>query len=229
MTWFSSVAAGILLVVLVVYFHTWVFRPLRKLIEASRRVAEDNFDYHISISSHDEIAELAGAMNAMTARFREFAMTSIRSEALRTKEVVRSEQLASVGFLAAGVAHEINNPLASIAWSAEALESRVEELLNRARRRGHGGSRSTGGEDKTKWPSCRSTLRIQDEAFRCKGITERLLDFSRMGNVEREETDLRELVEAVVEIVQHLGKYRDKELVVTSSRARLSRGPTPRK
>ena len=47
---------------------------------------------------------------------------------LRTKQVVRSEQLASVGFLAAGVSHEINNPLASIAMCAESLESRLAEI-----------------------------------------------------------------------------------------------------
>ena len=71
------------------------------------------------------MAELADAMNDMTARFEAIRDDLDRQVQERTKQVVRSEQLASVGFLAAGVAHEINNPLASIALCAESLESRV--------------------------------------------------------------------------------------------------------
>src|SRR5690606_9223387 len=55
--------------------------------------------------------------------------------------------------------------------------------------------------------------RIQDEAFRCKGITEKLLDFSRLGDVEKQNTDLVELTEGVIEMVRHLGKYRQKHVV----------------
>ena len=51
---------------------------------------------------------------------------------------------------------------------------------------------------------------IQDEAFRCKDITERLLDFSRIGDVKRHTADLRELVQGVIEMVGHLGKYNEK-------------------
>jgi signal transduction histidine kinase len=54
--------------------------------------------------------------------------------------------------------------------------------------------------------------RIQDEAFRCKGITEKLLDFSRLGDVEKHDTDLGELVTGVIEMVRHLGKYKQKKI-----------------
>jgi signal transduction histidine kinase len=53
--------------------------------------------------------------------------------------------------------------------------------------------------------------RIQTEAFRCKGITERLLDFSRMGDIEKHSTDLGELVEDVVAMVR-IGKYKQKNI-----------------
>ena len=74
------------------------------------------------LNTHDEMSELADAMNDMTARFQAIRDDLDRQVHERTKQVVRSEQLASVGFLAAGVAHEINNPLASIAMCAESLE-----------------------------------------------------------------------------------------------------------
>ena len=99
---------------------------------------------------------------------------------LRTKQVVRSEQLASVGFLAAGVSHEINNPLASIAMCAESLESRLAEIAP--------------GDSEQSALVRRYLRMIQTEAFRCKEITEKLLDFSRLGDVQHQPTDLRELI-----------------------------------
>jgi signal transduction histidine kinase len=148
------------------------------------------------------MSELAGAMNDMTARFeaiRDDLDSQVRE---RTKQVVRSEQLASVGFLAAGVAHEINNPLASIALCAESLESRLVELFEKLCDNEHGDA-----------DVVRNYLQmIQNEAFRCKGITERLLDFSRAGDVTRQSVDLRELVEGVIEVCAHLGRYQDRHI-----------------
>ena len=53
---------------------------------------------------------------------------------------------------------------------------------------------------------------IQTEAFRCKEITEKLLDFSRIGEVQRQTTDLRELIQGVIDMVRHLGKYHEKQI-----------------
>ncbi|HEY2148592.1 MAG TPA: HAMP domain-containing sensor histidine kinase, partial [Pirellulales bacterium] len=53
---------------------------------------------------------------------------------------------------------------------------------------------------------------IQTEAFRCKEITEKLLDFSRLGDVQHQATDLRELIQGVIEMVRHLGKYQQKKI-----------------
>jgi signal transduction histidine kinase len=124
----------------------------------------------------------------------------------RTKEVLRSEQLASVGFLAAGVAHEINNPLASIAWCAEALESRLHSILYQEQ------TPPTDEQNEEVQVLRRYLRRIQDEAFRCKGITEKLLDFSRIGDTERQNADLRELTQDVIDMVRHLGGYRNKRI-----------------
>ncbi|MHB8902543.1 MAG: sensor histidine kinase, partial [Thermoguttaceae bacterium] len=110
----------------------------------------------------------------------------------------RSEGLAGVGFLAAGVAHEINNPLASIAMCAESLESRLlEEQMD-------------GREPD---PLTQKYLQmIQNEAFRCKEITEKLLDFSRVGPAKRQTTVLSDVVAGVIDMIRHIGKYQRKKI-----------------
>jgi two-component system, NtrC family, sensor kinase len=206
LAWTATVLTGLALAWLVRLFYVWVFRPLRVLIEGSRRVAAGDFAHRIQLTTHDEVAELADAMNAMTRRFQEIRDDLNQQVRLRTKEVVRSEQLASVGFLAAGVAHEINNPLASIAWSAESLEMRLHDIIQQD-------DEKPDGEHCEEIALLRDYLRrIQDEAFRCKEITERLLDFSRLGDMEKQETDLAQLAADVIDMVRHLGRYREKNI-----------------
>lgn len=212
--WVAAVLAAIFMSSLMLLSYIWIVAPLRVLIAGSRRIAQqDDFDHRIYLRSHDEMAELASALNDMTARFQEIRSDLDDQVRQRTKEVVRSEQLASVGFLAAGVAHEINNPLASIAWCAESLESRLHEILHTDESPDGSPPREQGQSASSDVEILRKYLRrIQDEAFRCKGITERLLDFSRLGDVEKHDTDLRELVEGVIDMVRHLGKYREKKI-----------------
>ena len=198
LTWLCAVAATALTFVFMYLCYRWVFRPLGSLVKGSRRVAGGDFNYHIELPARDEMGELAEAMNDMTTRFRTIRDDLDRQVQLRTKQVVRSEQLASVGFLAAGVAHEINNPLAAIALSAESLESRLLEMCD---------------EQHPNREVVQSYFKmIQSEAFRCKEITEKLLDFSRMGEVKHASVELRDLIQGVIDMVRHLGKYQNRHL-----------------
>jgi two-component system, NtrC family, sensor kinase len=202
--WATTGITTILLIASVQLFRKWIARPLATLVQGSREVAAGKFDHRIHLDNHDEMRELAESMNAMTSRFQEIRDDLDCQVRERTKQVVRSEQLASVGFLAAGVAHEINNPLASIAMCSESLEGRLSDLLN------HVGPEYAADRDVV-----RNYLEmIQKEAFRCKQITEKLLDFSRMGDPERHNTDFRELVDGVIEMIRHLGKYQNKKVVL---------------
>ncbi len=202
-TWIVSLSAGLILALFVRLFYRWVFVPLRLLIAGSREVAAGNFGHRITLATDDEMAELADAMNRMTDRFEATRDDLDRQVQERTRQVVRNEQLASVGFLAAGVAHEINNPLASIAMSAESLEERVAEILDPA--------------DARHEVVASYLTMIQSEAFRCKEITERLLDFSRTGEVRRQNTDLAELVRGVIDMVKHLGRYQGKRFDLSAT------------
>jgi two-component system NtrC family sensor kinase len=209
-TWISTIMVVVVLVVLMRFFRRWVFGPLDLLVAGSRRVAQGEFEHRIELDTHDEMAELADALNDMTTRFCEIRDDLDRKVKLRTREALQSEKLASVGFLAAGVAHEINNPLASIAWCAESLETRLQDLLLDF----EDDDPEADEEMRQEVDVLRKYLRrIQDEAFRCKGITDGLLDYSRMGDVEKQDTNLPQLVEGVLDMVRHLGKNREKKIV----------------
>ncbi len=112
---------------------------------------------------------------------------TVRVEAVRA--ISRAEKLAAVGRLAAGVVHEINNPLATIAACAEALEQRIEEGAFE-------GSESV--DDLAEYLGL-----IKNEAFRCKTITTDLLDFSRVRASDRTPVDLGDIVRSAANLISH--------------------------
>ena len=197
-TWACILLAAATIVLFIRLFVAWIVRPLTILIDGSRCVAAGDFNYRIAIEGEDEMTELAEAMNNMTDKFQMVSKDLHQQVEQRTIQMVRNDKMASVGFLAAGVAHEINNPMASIALCADALEQRMKdhELGNAEEREA----------------THKYIQMIQDEAFRCKGITDQLLDFSRKGDDVEEHTDLRELIQVVVDMVVTLTKSQRKQI-----------------
>ncbi len=211
-TWIACGSAALIFALFMQLCYRWILQPLRTLIHGSRRVAAGQFGYRIHLDTEDEMSELAEAMNDMTARFKDIRDDLDQQVRQRTKQVVRSEQLASVGFLAAGVAHEINNPLASIAMCAESLQGRIGEVLDLRATNRESDAVGDSSADNGHAVIGNYLQMIQDEAFRCKEITEKLLDFSRVGHADRQDAELGELVQGVIEMVGHLGKYQQKQI-----------------
>ena len=112
---------------------------------------------------------------------------SARVEANRA--VARAEKLAAIGRLAAGVVHEINNPLATISACAEALESRVKEGVF---------NNSEALEDLREYLGL-----IRSEAFRCKMITNGLLDFSHTRASQHAPVNLSDVISSAARLVTH--------------------------
>jgi two-component system NtrC family sensor kinase len=105
------------------------------------------------------------------------------------RAVARAEKLAAVGRLAAGVVHEINNPLATISACAEALESRLREGAFDG---------SPALDDLREYLGL-----IRGEAFRCKSITNGLLDFSRTRTVQHAPVNLQEAISSAARLLSH--------------------------
>ena len=193
--------AVVLVLTLVYYFRVWVFAPIRQLQLGVRRVHRGEFGEPINLPARDELGELGAEFDAMAARMQGVYRDLAGQVNSRTRQLVRSERLVSVGFLAAGVAHEINNPLASIAFCAEALESRLRDGAGRS------GSDAEVVEKYLKM--------MQDEAQRCKLITQKLLDFSRSGG-KRGPADLSAAVAEVLEVAKMLPNARNKRVLYAS-------------
>jgi two-component system NtrC family sensor kinase len=147
-----------------------VLRPVAALLEGTRRVAAGDLSTNIPATANHELGDLAKAFNAMTQRISE-----------TQRQLTQADKLASVGRLAAGVAHEINNPLTGVLTYASLLAKRY------------------AGDDQT-----REDLEvIVRETKRCRGIIRELLDFARPTAPARKPTDLNEVVRRSLAVVMN--------------------------
>lgn len=131
-------------------------------------------------------------------------LKDVTSQKRLEQQLIRSDKLASLGTLVAGIAHEINNPLGIIAGYAEALIDRAKEknLL-----------KMKEFED---FPEYLET--IHNEIFRCKGILRSLLDFARPSGGTSREIDINELIKEVILLVNHKAKRLNHNIILKLNR-----------
>jgi signal transduction histidine kinase len=207
----TLLALGVLcaaVIIAAVLLGTWQYRgvidPLQRLGAAVRRIAAGHFSERVPEQvrdapgrAGDEFSALARDFNRMAAELDELYRELEQKVAAKSKELIRSERLASVGYLAAGVAHEINNPLGIISGYAEYA---LEEMR---------GGASTPPTD------IDGTLRvIRDEAFRCKEITGKLLSLARPGDGRRQPVNLARVAEEAVSVLGGLPEFKDRTIGV---------------
>jgi two-component system NtrC family sensor kinase len=145
-----------------------VLRPVAALVDGTRRVAAGDLTTMIPVTAQDELGDLAKAFNAMTQRIAE-----------TQRQLAEADKLASVGRLAAGVAHEINNPLTGVLSYASVMKKRLASDVE------------TGADLEV----------IIRETIRCRDIVRQLLDFGRPTPPLRKPTDLNEVVRQAVSVV----------------------------
>jgi two-component system NtrC family sensor kinase len=159
------------------WFSRRLSKPVRALVEASRRVADGDLATRVPVTATDEIGELASSFNTMADSLR------ARDEQLKEftrRKVMESERLAIVGQLAADVAHELNNPLQGIVTYSHLMLERM------------------GSDD----PQRRSVEKIANQATRCTVIIRGLLDFSRPRKPMEKSTDLDAAIDECLALVE---------------------------
>ena len=204
----TSIATLAALLLLVGLLYRWVVQPVRALARGARRVAAGEYHTRISLRSGDEMSELAETFNRMTERFQTVLGQQQNEVQLRSRQLIQSARLADVGFLAAGIAHEVNNPLAVIGMAAESLDLRLSELTEFAER---------GGADAEELAAVHQYLgMIQTESQRVRDLTQRMLDFARRSPEaepqDRNLYDLTAVVGEVLEMVGHLKRYAGRTI-----------------
>jgi two-component system, NtrC family, sensor kinase len=190
--------------------HRLIYVPLRDLESGAKRVSAGDLDQAIPVRSDDELGQLASSFNSMTAalkasgrELREWNRTleqkvDERTRALRQAEAetVRGEKLASVGLLAAGVAHELNNPLTGILTFSSLMRKKLPD-----------GS-----------PDAEDLDLVIKETKRSAAIIRRLLDFAREKAPEKKFTDLNRLIEDTVRIVENPAQLDDIRIALELER-----------
>lgn len=206
LSFFAVAMVGFICIIGITYYMIRnITRPVGEMVAATQNIAAGRFDQEIQSESHGEIAQLAASFNTMLASLREMKAdleqwgltleekVRQRSEELAAMQarVAQSERLASLGLLAAGVAHEINNPLGAIlSLTALTLEDTPPDDPNRE-----------------------NLLEVVHQSERCRGIVKGLLDFSRQSKGNMQPLDLNSLLNDTLSLIGKQAQFFNIRIV----------------
>lgn len=221
--------AAILLTVIVVlstiamlaFIVSAITKPVTELVSVTDQISRGDFSRKVEIKQYDEIGHLADTFNKMIESLKQsrdeieqynrnleqkiIERTQQLEEA--QQQLVQSEKMGAIGQLAAGVAHELNNPLGGILGYAQFTLEKLQKTQ----------------PEKTTAKEIESYIRyvrdIEVQARRCKTIVQNLLRFSRSSkSVDFDDVDINKAIEETITFVEHQLRLNNMELIVTLDR-----------
>ncbi len=174
-------AIGSISVILWLLVHRLVGVPVTLLVNATTAVANGDLTYRVALNQNDELGNLARSFNQMTQKLHD-----------TQEQLYQSEKLASLGRLAAGVAHEINNPLTGVLTYSSFLLKRADDT-----------------------PELKQDLEVVvRETKRCREIVNGLLNFSRQTPAQKSNVEIGHVIQKTLTILQH--QLKSQQVTVTS-------------
>ncbi len=200
-------------VVIALFAHVQVFRPVDQLVKATRRVAKGDLAHPIAITGQAELGELQRSFNDMAQALAQARAARLQllesleqqvrdrtSELQRARErLVQSQKLSSLGHLAASIAHEINNPLAGILTYAKLLIRTLE--------------RAGQDDGEAKRDAVKDLRLVQRETERCAAIVRQLLEFAKERPLARTDLMINQIIEEALVLVASQARLANIESV----------------
>jgi len=195
----------IILLILLSVITSSIINPLQRMVLATQKIAQGDLNHKVGVGFRDEIGKLAQSFNQMTEKLKlanenliQWGKTLERRVEERTRELremqdflVQSEKLASLGKIAAGIAHEINNPLTSILINTHLM---LEKLDRRDE-------------------FYESLSLIADETSRCTQIVKGLLEFARQSPPQKVFTDINDLIDRTTQLLENQASFQNVRIV----------------